>query len=336
MPERPSALYDCTQLELYAVCRIGLGSYREQIVAFSNFKAFYDDQWGNDFEDAIEAAAVLPDFQARDERSETAAIVLGEKGTECLNKWQDLKRYITSTTGWENFQKPKLEAAGSTLYEKASNDNWEVLKGLMITAYSFINNNEVELKADQNMPNAFKGQFETLRDDYCTQYDDFIDAEQDSKGGTDEKVESNNAINETLSDMFGDGQAIYRNDQTMKDRFTFDTVLELVRGSKQTTKTIDIAPDTREFFDRVVKNSDIVNTGAVDLTAQEGDVPAPDPVASFVIGVGESATRQVLGCRRNSVIGPMGNRMRDQRPAGRLDGKARSAGPRDGGGRRGW
>lgn len=31
MPERPEAEYHCTQLELYAVCRIGLGSYREQI-----------------------------------------------------------------------------------------------------------------------------------------------------------------------------------------------------------------------------------------------------------------------------------------------------------------
>lgn len=291
MGERPQSKYECTQLELYAVCRIGLSSYREQLADFTAFKAFYTTPWGNTFEDAINAAAELPDFQTRDEPSETAAIVLGEKGTECVNKWQDLKRYITTTTGWENFQKPKLEAAGSTLYEKASHENWEVLKGLMITAYSFIDNNETELEADDNMPGTFKAQFETLRDDYSELYDNFTDAEQDSKGGTDEKVEANNAINDTLAVMFGDGQAVYRNNQTMKERFTFDIVLELVRGSKGKTLTVEIPADTRKFYDRVVKNSLIVNTGAVDLTAQEGDVPAPDPVASFVIGVGESTTR---------------------------------------------
>ena len=50
MPERPSSDYHSTQLELYAVCRIGLGSYRENIADFTNFKAKYDAAFGNDFE----------------------------------------------------------------------------------------------------------------------------------------------------------------------------------------------------------------------------------------------------------------------------------------------
>jgi len=291
MAERPEAEYNATQLELYAVCRIGLGSYREEIVAFGDFKAFYDAAFGNDFEAAIEAAAALPDFQARDEPSEVANINLTNKGKECTNKWQDLKRYITSTTGWELIQKPKLEAAGSTLYEKAANENWEVLKGLMITASSFIANNSVELKADGNMPNAFEGQFNTLKDDYCDLYDEFTDAEQDSKGGTDEKIEANNAINETLSGMFADGQAIFRDNQTMKERFTFDVVLKIVRGSQGVTRTFEIAADTRELVERVVLNSEITNTGAVELILMEGDVPAVDPISAITIPVGEAVTR---------------------------------------------
>lgn len=291
MAERPEASYICTQLELYAVCRIGLGSYREQQADFTAFRAFYDAAWGNTFEAAIEAAAALPDFQARDEPSEVANIHLVNKGKECVNKWQDLKRYITSTTGWELIQKPKLEAAGSTLYEKAANQNWEVLKGLMITASSFINNNSVELKADGNMPNAFEGQFNTLKDDYCDLYDEFTDAEQDSKGGTDEKIEANNAIDATLAGMFGDGQAIYRDNQTMKERFTFDVVLEIVRGSRGVTRTFEVDADTRKLVERVVASSEITNTGGIELVLMEGDVPAVDPISAITIPVGEAVTR---------------------------------------------
>jgi len=290
MTVRPTSEYPCTQLELYAVLRIALSSYRENIVAFSNFKGFYDDQWGQDFEDAIDAAAAIPDFQARDEASESALIVLEKKGNECANKWQDLKRYITSTTGWEDLQKPKLEAAGSTIYRKASTGNWEVMKGLMLTANTFITNNLAALKADQNMPNGFDGEFDTLRVAFNGLYDDFTDKTQDQEQVTDEKVDENNAIHKTGAGMLGDGQAIWRDNASMADRFTFDQILKIVRGSHGVTKTIDIAPLGREFFDRVIKNSDITNTGNINLTVEEGDVPTPTG-GGVVIAPGESTTR---------------------------------------------
>lgn len=290
MAERPKAEYHSTQLELYAVLRIGLSSFREFLPDFSNFKAFYDAAWGNDFEQEIEDAAALPDFQARDEASESALIILDKKRKECANKWQDLKRYITSTTGWEDLQKPKQEAAGSTIYEKAAGGNWEVLKGLMITASSFITNNEAALEADGNMPNGFKGQFNTLKDDYCDLYDDFTDKTQDQEQETDEKVEDNNVIFNKGSDMFADGQAIFRDDASVADRFTFDQILKIVRGSRGVTRTFAIAADTRELVERVVANSDITNTGAVELLLESGNVPAPSPGA-ITIPVDGSVTR---------------------------------------------
>lgn len=279
MPERPSSDYNSTQLELYAVCRIGLASYRENIADFTGFKAKYDAAFGNDFEAEINAAAALPSFQARDEASETAAINLGKKGKESTDKWQDLKRYITSTTGWEDLQKPKLEAAGSTLYEKAANNNWEILKGLMETANNFITNNTAELSADGNMPATFPDQFDTLKQDYEALYDIFTDKTQDQEQETDEKIIENNKINAKLSDFFGDGQAIYRDDPSMADRFTFDQVLKIVRGSKGKTKRIKIAPASREFVDRVVKNSKITNTGQTTLFVDKDNVETQTPAA---------------------------------------------------------
>ncbi len=279
MPERPQSEYHSTQLELYAVLRIGLASYRENIADFTNFKAKYDAAFGNTFETEINAAAALPDFQARDEASETANILLDKKAKECTNKWQDLKRYIASTTGWDDLQKPKLEAAGSTLYEKAANDNWEILKGLMETANNFITNNTTALQADGNMSIGFPLQFDILKQDYETLYDDFTDKTQDQEQLTDEKIIENNKINAKINDIFGDGQAIYRDNPSMAERFTFDQVLKIVRGSKGKTKRIQIAPASHEFVDRVVKNSEITNTGQTTLFVDKGNVETQTPAA---------------------------------------------------------
>ncbi len=279
MAERPSSDYNSTQLELYAVLRIGLASYRENIADFTGFKAKYDATFGNDFETEINAAAALPSFQARDEASETANILLSKKATECGSKWQDLKRYIADVDDWADLQKPKLEAAGSTLYDQATHGNWEVMNGLMETANNFITNNTAELSADGNMPAAFPAQFDTLKQDYEALYDNFTDKTQDQEEETDEKIIENNRLFRKLMDMFLDGQAIYRSNPVLKERFTFDQVLKIVRGSKGKTKRIKIAPSGKEFVDRVVKNSKITNTGQTTLFVDKDNVETQTPAA---------------------------------------------------------
>ena len=227
---KPIRNYNCTQTELYAVCNIGLTSYRENIVGFSNFKGYYDDKWGNDFKKEIEAAKKLKGQQQRGEPSETANIQLQEKGDECLVAWQRLKRHIADVQGWENLQKPKLEAAGQGYYNKAANGNWEDLQELMDDGESFITDNLADLTANQNMPPAFQGQFTTLKDEFDTIYSTFTDAEQDSEEGTKEKIDANNGIYDKLMGMFKDGQEIYRKDRPKQERFIFDLVLDIVRG----------------------------------------------------------------------------------------------------------
>ena len=287
---KPIKKYNCTQTELYAICIIGLTSYRENITDFGNFKGYYNAAWGNTFEDQIEAAKQLKSQQQRGEPSETANIQMQEKGDECLVAWQRLKRHIADVQGWENLQKPKLEAAGQGYYEAAGKGNWEDLKELMDDGKTFITNNVGDLTANQNMPPAFQGQFNTLKGEFDTLYDTFTDAGQDAEEETKEKIDANNGIYDTLIGMFKDGQEIYRKDRPKQERFIFDHVLGIVRGSHGVTKTIDIVPLGREFFNRVVKNSDITNTGTVNLTVEEGDVPAPTG-AGVIIAPTESTTR---------------------------------------------
>ena len=275
-PEEPN--YNCTQTELYAACAIGLSSYRENITQFTAFKARYDTPWADTFQAEITAAETLPNFQARDEVSETANILLTLKAKECTDKWQDLKRYILDA--WpEILQKPKLEAAGSNLYPKAANQNWDILKSMLIQANQFIINYNTELTANQNMPPTFQTDFQTLKTDFQTLLTNFKDKEQDTKQQTHQKIAANNAIYKKLTLMFGDAQAIFRNNPVLKDRFIFTKVLELVRGSKNITKSFDIQNNNRLVINRLVANSEITNTGTVTLWLDSGDQPTQTTTA---------------------------------------------------------
>jgi hypothetical protein len=235
MAKRAKPKYNCRQLELYAICQIALTSYRKNLSDFTNFKSFYNTAWGNTFEQAINTAKTLPGFQARDEKSETAKILLETHAKLCLAKWQDLKRYIATTTGWEKLQKPKLEAAGSKLYQKAKNNNWKTLHELMTTAAEFIQNNLTQLKADANMPHTYYAQFITLKNEYATLFETFTTAEQTNKIGTDKKITANNTIYTTLTKMFADAQAIFRSEPSTANRFKFTTLLKLIKRTNENT-----------------------------------------------------------------------------------------------------
>lgn len=279
MAQRPKAEYPCKQLELYAVLRIGLGNYREKLADFTAFKAKYDATWGDDFETEINAAAAMPDFQTRDEVTETLGVQLEAKATECANKWQDLKRYIADVEAWSNSQKAKLEAAGSTLYAQAAHGNWDVMMGMLQTANNFITNNLAELTLDDNMPAGFQGEFTALATGFGTIYTSLADGIQDNAELTDEKVSENNTLHAKLMTMFLDGQAIFRHSGAEQERFIFQHVLSIVRGSAGVTKTFDIQPENYVQIKRVVKNSFIVNTGDVPIWVDKGLVETQGPSA---------------------------------------------------------
>lgn len=279
--KKPIREYPCTQLELYACSRIGLASFKENLVIFADIKGYYTNTWVGDFKQEIKNASKLPDFQARDEGSETANILLEQKGEKCTTKWQFLKRYIVDAYP-KKLHKPKLEAAGSLLYEKAANNNWEVLKGMMETAGSFITNNTSDLTANNVMPAGFPAQFTDIEGEFILLYDDFTDAQQDAEQQTTTKIDANNAIYEKLIGMFKDGQLLFQDDKATQERFIFAQVLKLVRGSKGVTKQFGIKPLSKLTIKRVVANSKFANVGPVTIAFAKGSLETQPPDATIV------------------------------------------------------
>jgi len=219
--------YSCTQLELYAVAKAGWASYGRNQASFGIFRPIYSANYGLQRLAEITTAENMPDEQARNSASEVARVNLAARGKVCLDNWQMLKRYIINAFQ-PQFHKAKLEEAGSTLYEKASGENWEVLNGLNVAGSQFIAVNNTALAANQNMPASFPGNFNNAKNAFATDYTTFLSSESNSRLQADAKIVANNNLHKLLMAMFLDGQEIFKSNPTLAKQFIFDDVLKLI------------------------------------------------------------------------------------------------------------
>src|SRR3990172_1740509 len=149
--DRPKSEYKCRQQELYQVCLLTWDSYLENVADFTSENTNYTVAFGQQQRQAVLDAKKMPDFQQRDEASETFGISLKEAAEEGLIKWQSLEGYIKKAFD-KKFWKTKLEGAGSTHYGKAADFNWEQVSALLEAGKKFIADNTAVLTSPGGMP----------------------------------------------------------------------------------------------------------------------------------------------------------------------------------------
>lgn len=221
--------YNCTQAELYAVARTGWNSYAEHLASFTAMRGYYKASYGTDAKTEIDNAELLPDAQARYAQSEVLRTELVTLATKCLQNWQLLKRYI-STSFAEPAVKARLEEAGALRYEKASANNWEELKLMNVQASNFVATHNTALTSGDNMPASFESTLSTDATNYYNKLQEFIDSEELAVQATDFKIKTNNEVYAKLITMFKDGQEIFKTQDAIRKQFVFDTVLGIISG----------------------------------------------------------------------------------------------------------
>ncbi len=208
--------YNCTEQELYTICTTGWNSVTQHLTRFTAFKAKYVATLVTTRLASVVIASELPDEQQRNSDYETASIELRKIGRTSCDKWQMLKRYIADAFPADQ-QKPMLEAAGFNYYDKAGSGNWDSVKGLMTSGSTFITAKLADLTANDNMPLTFQVEFDALK----TDFNKFIQAEEESRVGQDTKINANNAIFADLMSMLLDGQEIFKKEEALLKQFVF-------------------------------------------------------------------------------------------------------------------
>jgi len=226
----PQAIYRCTQQALYSIANTIYANCKTKLAQFAAYKAKYTVLYVDGLIAAVTAAKNIPDEEMRNSAFETLRVELVPLNDTCKENFQLLKGYINDSYVEEQ-HKNKYEAAGLTMYNGASGENWEMTVGMNTAMKNFTGAEgavlAVNLDGDPNMPPAFAVKIKTDSDAFDLKYDAFKLARQ-TADETAAKITANNNVYTKLMTVCDDGQRIFANDEATKKMFVFETVKALI------------------------------------------------------------------------------------------------------------
>ena len=224
-----TAQYKFSQQHLYTIAQTALNSLGQYLSNFNTFKSKYNATYIANTQALLNNAMLLPDNQARSTTYRVAHIQLIAINQNILITFQSLKRYIIGAFP-KNKYNIMLQAAGQSYYRKASHRNWQSTKSLITSASQFIANYQSQLSANQNMPPTFQAHFETLKNNFENQHQQFLQAEEDIIIQTQQKININNHLYKTITRLCLDGQEIFRYDEAIRKQFIISEISQLASG----------------------------------------------------------------------------------------------------------
>lgn len=235
-------LYNCRMSELYTILRLGWSACNTNLVTFTGFSASYDAALIAARVAEIDAAELLPDYQARNSIAQNLRTDLIEVNDRVLLLFKQLQRYITYAYPAPQHQ-AQYDSAGYGYYSEAANLNWDSSAAMLVSMTNFISANAVDLLATNNMPSTFEAAVIATKNSFNTTQQDFLVAENAAFVATETKVAANNLCYQNLIAMFSDARYLGFSASQMKS-FTFSTLLSLVTNTspaKLKGKITDVA-----------------------------------------------------------------------------------------------
>jgi hypothetical protein len=226
-----NSLYNCSQPELYIICRKGWNLCGDNQSDFFGYKSKYIDAFITENLAAVDAADLMDDSKARYAFSQNLRVDLVEKKDAVVDVFHLLKGYISDAylstkVGTMN------QAAGQQYYSKASACNWASVSAMLSSMLPFVVNHKAELMDNNNMPADFLTKVQTVKTEFDALYKEWNKADEAAYYETDAKITANNAIYNNLKTMLSDAQRIYRKDEVMALKFSVDDLMSQVRGTR--------------------------------------------------------------------------------------------------------
>lgn len=262
MGEEVKPIYDCTQEELYSLGESIMDNAGEDIADLVTIKSKYTDSWITLRRDQIAACRALPGEESRTFDFVQIRFELEKAGVDCTDNFQTLKRYVDEWKKPSEERKAAYNAAGQAKYAKATNNNWEELKGLNTTLIAFITANETALMDVGLMPPTFLATVTAQSEAFDTLYGNFKLA-RETRDARNAKVIANNALYNEITLLGDDGRHFYRKNEGKRERYTMTVLLNFISPPGAASLTVKLK--------RLVSFLPIANA---QITIQKAGFPA--------------------------------------------------------------
>ncbi len=223
-------MYNSSVDDLYLALQYGWDLTEQNLAALVAYKSKYTTAFVKTHREALRTAEDMPDQQARIAPTQAQRVDLLAKKEVVLTYFQFLVGYIEDAYQADKV-KIMTQSAGQAKYAKAQNNNWSSVRGLLSSAITFIENNQADLVADDNMPLDFLMRFKQVRADFDAIYSLWNTDDSDTYNLTDAKINANNALYSTFMGVVSDAQKVFRNDVNLAQKFTFTALLGQIRGT---------------------------------------------------------------------------------------------------------
>jgi hypothetical protein len=221
--------FPCSQLELFAVCKVGWKYCLQNISRFNSFRPIYTSEYVDSRLGEIARVNEMPNMAKRSAQQELARIALKNKLEECQWAWKKLKLAIPAI-----FPESEIEAhykdMGQEYYDATRRFKWEACTGMMHAAVSFAQQHSAMIGASPLLGPAFVDEIRSLSDSLNAALGNYLDKRQESGRGSDQKTNACNELHKDLTLMLTDGRMIFSKEPSTLNDFRFDTILDFVSG----------------------------------------------------------------------------------------------------------
>jgi len=283
--QRVQRKYRCKQTELYAVFITYVLGVIEYSLRFASHNSNYAAAQMPSVQAFFDSVKALPNFQQRNEPSETLRVFLKTQSDLSMNKWRALRTFIEGAYEGD-LMKPKLESAGWVYLTQANNYNWEDVNELIESGMEFLNANEAELITNGGMLPTFKMDYETEFNKFTVLFIQIPNSVLSQRVMTDEKVIANNNLYDWLIKTGKDANVIFYNEEetAIREKFVFSNVLAAVSSSGPATlkgKVTDTTNNPISGVNVILETLDVEITTDANGDFNSGNIPSGEYKLKF-------------------------------------------------------
>ncbi|MBL7816144.1 MAG: carboxypeptidase regulatory-like domain-containing protein, partial [Saprospiraceae bacterium] len=227
--------YNCTQAELYAICRFIWLMCQEHLTGFADYKSKYTAALILENLALIKTVEAMPNHEARKAPIKDLRKDLIVERTDASNLFKLLGGYCTTAAGTDTvLSNAMLHEAGQVYFDKVNSGSWKEIAGLLTAMLSFVRNNTETLQTNGFMPASFLKRLEDKQVAFEAAKLKWETESEAAPASTDTKITANNDLKKRAMEVASDAALAFITQKAIAQKFVWATVAAQIRTERPT------------------------------------------------------------------------------------------------------